>query len=93
MDVGLWDLNVVFLGLIDNRKSTTGELALSLMLGGGQIGHCIIYQGAVGYGFNRQTTHFPTPKALILYYSAHSLEEFNPQLKTALKYPVLSNQF
>lgn len=73
------------------RTSTTGDLALSLVLSGNSIGHCIIYHGSVGYGFTRQTTHFPTPKALILYYSAHSLEEFNPQLKTCLKFPVLAN--
>ena len=62
------------------------------MLAGGQVGHCIIYKGPVGYGFTKQTTHFPSAKALILYYSAHSLEEFNPQLKTCLKYPVFGTQ-
>jgi phosphoinositide-3-kinase regulatory subunit len=67
------------------RKSATGELALSLILGG--VGHCIIYQGAVGFGFTKYTAYFPSPRALILYYSAHSLEEFNSHLKTCLKYP------
>ncbi|OXA60815.1 phosphatidylinositol 3-kinase regulatory subunit alpha isoform X2 [Folsomia candida] len=69
------------------RKSSKGELALSLIVNGGVVGHCIIYESTVGFGFTSQTTYFPSPKSLILYYSAHSLAEFNPHLVTCLKYP------
>ncbi|CAL8127109.1 unnamed protein product [Orchesella dallaii] len=72
------------------RKSSKGELALSLTLSGGVVGHCIIYQGSVGFGFTRQTTYFPSARALILYYSCHSLEECNQQLRTCLKYPAFA---
>jgi len=73
------------------RKSSTGELALSLTVAGGVVGHCIIYEWDEAFGFTRQTTYFPSPKSLILYYSAHSLAEFNEQLQTCLKYPAFAN--
>jgi len=73
------------------RKSSKGELALSLIVNGGVVGHCIIYESNVGFGFTRQTTYFPSAKSLILYYSAHSLAEFNPQLSTCLKFPAFGN--
>ena len=74
------------------RKSSNGELALSLTVAEGFVGHCIIYnyKNGVGYGFTRQSTHFPSVRALILYYSAHSLEEFNPQLQTCLCHPAFA---
>jgi hypothetical protein len=74
------------------RKSQTGELALSLTLSGGQVGHCIIFHGTVGYGFNKQTAYFPSVRALVLYYSAHTLADFNEQLKTHLKHPAFAPQ-
>jgi len=74
------------------RKSSRGELALSLIINGGVVVHCMIYeslysQSVAGFGFTRPKAYFPSPKALILYYSAHSLAEFNPALQTCLKYP------
>lgn len=79
-------INVLYF-FMSYRKSSKGELALSLIVNGGVVGHCIIYESTVGFGFTSQTTYFPSPKSLILYYSAHSLAEFNPHLVTCLKYP------
>lgn len=63
------------------------QYALSIKCGS-EVGHCLIYNGAHGFGFAEPYNVYSSLMELVLHYAVNSLEEHNEKLKTTLMYPV-----
>ena len=63
------------------------QYALSIKCGN-EVGHCLIFSGAHGFGFAEPYNIYATLLDLVLHYAVNSLEEHNDRLKTTLMFPV-----
>eukprot|EP00092_Neocalanus_flemingeri_P025498 GFUD01027646.1.p1 GENE.GFUD01027646.1~~GFUD01027646.1.p1 ORF type:complete len:436 (+),score=135.05 GFUD01027646.1:91-1398(+) len=63
------------------------QYALSIKCGN-EVGHCLIFSGAHGFGFAEPYNVYATLLDLVLHYAVNSLEEHNERLKTTLMFPV-----
>lgn len=69
------------------RPNSTGQMALSICCND-MVYHCIIFKTERGYGFAEPCNVYETLDELVLHYAGNSLEGYNEQLRTELKYPV-----
>lgn len=53
-----------------------------------EVGHCLILNGAQGFGFAEPYNIYTSLMDLVLHYAVNSLEEHNEKLKTTLMFPV-----
>jgi len=53
-----------------------------------EVVHCLIHNGAHGFGFSEPTSVYPTLMELVLHYADNSLERHQKNFKTNLKYPI-----
>ena len=80
--------------LIRRSSSESAPYTLSIVDRGMEkgVGHILIRHSKRGYGFAEPHLDFPTLNDLVHYYTTHSLEEHNPQLRTTLVHPILALQ-